>query len=329
MKTVFVPPICNWNFLKQLPQQIASQWSKNDYTVYYCNEFSNTAKIEEVEPNLFVFPNKDYALHYLHKNNIKIDIFYNTAAKNHDFVEKVNPKYVIYHSCDSFDEWKKLENSMITKSDVILCTSEFIYELRKKQHNNVHLIRNACNEYMLNKEYVKLPEFKFIKRPICTFSGACGAWVSTYLIRNVAKEYPTTFIGMPFGKAVPKNVTFYKPVDHVSMTNFLKNMDLGLLPFNIKTEIVQAANPIKMWEYLACGLPVVATNWAETNREELKDVVFIANKDEDFVDIVKQYSEFSDSHKLELKNKCIEVAQNNTWEKRFEQIKKIIGDDIC
>lgn len=327
MKTVFIPPICNWEFLKQLPQQIASQWSKNNYQVYYCNErsFSNKG-IEEVEDNLFVFPNFDYALNYIKKNNIKIDIFYNTAAKNHGLVDLVKPKYTIYHSCDSFDEWKKYENIMMEKSDVILCTSQFIYDLRVKQHSNVHLVRNGCNEEMIGSEFVEISNFKFIKRPICTFSGACGAWVSTYLIRNIAKEFATTFIGMAFGKTVPKNVLAYKAVDHSELANFLKNMDLGLLPFNIKTEIVQAANPIKMWEYLACGLPVVATDWLETNREELKDVVWIANNDEDFVDIVRQYNKFSDSDKLILKEKCYEVARNNTWEKRFEQIKRIIGD---
>lgn len=323
MKTVFIPPIVNWTFLRQLPQQIASQFAKNGYRVLFCNEraFANDLKKVEVEPNLTVYPNIEYALHEINKLKIDIDIFYTTAAMTYKYVEQVKPKMVLYHSCDSFDQWKKIEPQMIEIADIIYCTSKYIYDLRKSQHDKVYLVMNGCNEDMIDKkDYVISDTLKFVKSPICIFSGACGWWVSTYLIRNVAKEYYTILLGQEFGRKMPDNVMYQPSLLHEQMTNYLYNTNIGLLPFNVKLEVTQAANPIKMWEYMACGLPVVSTKWAETDREELKDVVWTAETDEEYMEIVKKYASASDSYKEEIKEVCFEIARNNTWEKRFEII---------
>jgi glycosyltransferase involved in cell wall biosynthesis len=210
---------------------------------------------------------------------------------------------------------------MIKVADIIYCTSDYIYNLRKKQHNKVYLVQNGCNKEMINKKnYKKIESFKFLKRPVCIFSGACGWWVSTYLIRNVAKEFYTIVIGQEFGKKIPENVHKQHSLPHEKMIDFIYNTDIGLLPFNTKLEVTQAANPIKLWEYMACGLPVVSTKWNETDKKELEDVVFVANNDKDFVELIEQYSRLSFLDKQDIKQKCFKIAENNTWEKRFEII---------
>lgn len=327
MKNVFIPPIINWNFLTQLPQQMANQFSKHGYNVFYCNINAGAdLKKVQVRENLTVYPNWEYASYDLAVNKIDIDILYNTAAMNYKYVDLINPKMTIYHSCDSFEEWKPLESKMINKSDIILCTSKFIYDIRKKQHNKVFLARNGCNEEHINCDFGIMESLKFIKRPICVFSGACGVWVSTYLIRNVAKDFYTYFVGKPFGKNIPNNVQFVDALEHNQMIYFLRNMDIGLLPFNTKTEITKAANPIKLWEYLACGLPVIATDWEEVNRKELEDVVFTSKTDDEYIDNIIAYSELSLMDKLSIKEMCYKVAKNNTWKKRFEVVEREIQE---
>lgn len=323
-KTVFIPPIVNWSFLRQLPQQMASQWAKHGYNVIYCNERTTIdLKKLKINENLTIYPNLEYALYEIVKNKIKIDIFYSTAAMTYGIIEKVNPKLVLYHSCDSFEQWKPIEPKMLKLADIVYCTSDYIFNIRKKEHKNVYLVRNGCNEEMINiKDYRKIETLKFLKKPICVFSGACGQWVSTYHLRNVAKDYYTVLVGYEFGKKIPENVQYYKALDHKDLVQFLYNMDIGLLPFNSKSEITQAASPIKLWEYLACGLPVVATDWNETNRKELKDVVFIAKEDNDFVELIERYYKLSDIDKKDIKNKCYKIAKENTWEKRFSIIEE-------
>ena len=43
---------------------------------------------------------------------------------------------------------------------------------------------------------------------------------------------------------------------------------MGLIPFDVQAypALVHAVHPLKLYEYLACDLPVVATRWDELER---------------------------------------------------------------
>ena len=325
MKTVLIPPILDWGFLKQLPQQIASQFAKNGYRVLFCNSSHGAYKKEEVEPNLFVYHNSGQLVEDIRYKKEKIDILYNTWAKNSHWVEFARPKCTIYHSCDVFDEWKTFEKDMIDKSDIILCTSKYIYDIRKMQHDNVHLVRNACSSEFINIASDVPQDMKFIKEPIFLFAGAVGEWVATYLIRKVAEHYATVFVGREFGKKMASNVMDLGVKPHDELLSYYSHSDFGLIPFRTNSEITQAANPIKVWEYLSCGLPVLATSWNEMEIDEFKDVVFTAKTDDEFVAIAHKLAQMNQTEKEIIKNKAIEVAKNNTWEKRFEYIENVLG----
>jgi teichuronic acid biosynthesis glycosyltransferase TuaH len=325
MKTVFIPPIVDYNFLKQLPQQIADQFYKNGYRVIYCGIQDNMHMKREIKENFFVYSSGSFALQDIKDQRIKIDIMYNTWAKNHNYVDILNPTLNIYHSCDSFEQWKQYEPLMISKSDLIFCTSKFLYDIRKNQHDKVYLCRNGCNSEMIEKsEYEVLDKLKFVKHPIFCFAGAIGVWVSTYLLKKISDKYFTCFAGIEFGKDLPKNINTIGWLDHKRLIDFYYNCDFGLLPFNLKNEISKAANPIKLWEYLACGLPVLATSWEETELDIFKDVVYTADTEQGFLELSDSMALLNDKEICELKQECFNIARQNTWEKRFEIIQREI-----
>jgi len=325
MKTVFIPPILDWSFLKQLPQQIASQFARNGYRVIFCNNTRGEYdKIEEVEENLFVYHNKDKVIEDLKYKRIKADIFYNTFAKNLDWANAVNAKTTIYHSCDVFRDWANYEVPMIKRADVVLCTSQYIYDIRKEQHENVHLVRNACASELIDLSPTFPDDLVDIEVPRFLFAGAVGEWVSTYLIKKIAEKHSTVLVGKEFGKKISSNVINLGVKPHSELINYYSYSDVGLIPFRTKTEITQAANPIKVWEYLACGLPVLATSWAEMELPEFKDIVFTADTDEEFISLADKLSNLTEDERRVISEKAIAVAKNNTWEKRFEYIKNIL-----
>jgi glycosyltransferase involved in cell wall biosynthesis len=43
---------------------------------------------------------------------------------------------------------------------------------------------------------------------------------------------------------------------------YMKGAQVGLIPFQV-SDMVHATNPVKLYEYMACGLPVVAVAWEE------------------------------------------------------------------
>jgi glycosyltransferase involved in cell wall biosynthesis len=48
------------------------------------------------------------------------------------------------------------------------------------------------------------------------------------------------------------------------LPRYYNNLDVGLIPF-ADFEVAKAANPVKMYECLAAGKPVVATTTSETS----------------------------------------------------------------
>lgn len=322
-KTVLIPPIVNFSILKQLPQQMAEQFAKNGYRVIFCNE-SQDGVIHRINENLITTGNFQEIINDVKSGRLKIDILYNTWAKHYDLVDVLKPSLTIYHSCDSFDDWKIYEQKMINRSDVILCTSQYIYDIREKQHNNVHLCRNGCDSSFFNTELRNIPEISQLEGMKFGMIGACGIWVSTYLMRNLAKKYNTFFVGSEFGKSIPNNVINLGLKEHKELAHYYGALDVSLLPFNTKSEIVQACNPIKLYESLAVGVPVLATSWSETRIDEFDGVVFCAENDDDYTELADHLANLSNTEKQIISSKAISIAKNNTWEKRFEIIQDLL-----
>jgi glycosyltransferase involved in cell wall biosynthesis len=111
-----------------------------------------------------------------------------------------------------------------------------------------------------------------IPRPRAIYVGAMDNWFDFVTINEVAERMPDVsfvFIG-PDGLARQRlrerpNVHLLGPRPHPSLPGYLHNADVGLIPFDAagSPELVNAVHPLKLYEYLAAGLPVVATRWQE------------------------------------------------------------------
>ena len=69
---------------------------------------------------------------------------------------------------------------------------------------------------------------------------------------------------------------------------YLQHADVGLIPFDVANhmELVNSIHPLKLYEYLACGLPVVAVEWEELTY--LKSPAQLCRGTEDFVRAIER-----------------------------------------
>ena len=82
-------------------------------------------------------------------------------------------------------------------------------------------------------------------------------------------------------------------------------------------------NPMKLYDYLACGLPVVTTNGAGV--EKFKNDIYIAQDSNDFLNLIdRALKEDSDVKHLERQL----IVKDHTWEKRADMMTKIIYSKI-
>ena len=96
------------------------------------------------------------------------------------------------------------------------------------------------------------------------FGYLSGAWFDWELVRTVANENPAWRIyligygGDQEHRSLPDNVTFLGKKPWKSLAAYAAHWDVGIIPF--KSGLVsRGADPIKTYEYLALGLPIVAT----------------------------------------------------------------------
>ncbi len=102
--------------------------------------------------------------------------------------------------------------------------------------------------------------------------------------------------------------------------SFLRGFDVGLIPYRLG-EQARAIDPLKLYEYLAFGKPVVGVDIASLR--PFADVVRVARSSEDFLGHLRLAAEERDEALVARRRAH---AASNTWEQRAEQISEgIVG----
>lgn len=312
---ILYPPTLNWSYMFQRPQQIMRQFAKAGYQVMYINQKQHNGKPpEEVEPNLTVY--HDWKSLLAAKPHV--DIFYATWSKSQEWLGQVKADVIVYDCVDDFPDWEPYEDSMLNKSNIVFATSTILHGKMDKKHPNVHLVNNACDPSVISKAK-KIPELASLKKPIIGFVGAVGSWVDVAMIEKVAAKYTTILIGPSFGEKIPKGVINLGQKPYEELPNYYSSIDVGIIPFK-SNRIAIAANPVKMYEYMAAGKPVVTSDLPECRTFE--GVVFPSKTPEEFM-VNLELAIHSQVNK-----KAKQFASKNTWADRFkvidEEIKKFL-----
>lgn len=83
-----------------------------------------------------------------------------------------------------------------------------------------------------------------------------------------------------------KNVSFMREVAYDKLPRIINTFSVGIIPHTIN-EFTASMNPLKLYEYLACGVPVVSTGVNGT--EKISEDIFIGNNISEFDKGIKKY----------------------------------------
>ncbi len=99
---------------------------------------------------------------------------------------------------------------------------------------------------------------------------------------------------------------------------YQKAIDVCMIPYRV-TEETMFISPLKLYEYMSAGKPIVSTPLPEV--KEFNGIVKIANSAQDFINNI---SEFLNNDNSEIIKKSLEIANNNSWDNRVLQMSDII-----
>lgn len=207
---------------------------------------------------------------------------------------------VVYHCVDEFSAFgdtngrhiAELEAQLLAKADMVFTSAERLYENKVKANPRCALVRHGVDFNHFVKACdpsTRIPDdIAQLPRPIIGFFGLVADWVDLDALAACARAYPEGSV-VVLGKvgpdvaqakidALPKNVRFLGRRKYEELPGYTRAFDVALMPFKIN-ELTLNANPLKVREYLAAGVPVVSSNIPEVVKVGLCK---IAESAEDF-----------------------------------------------
>lgn len=216
----------------------------------------------------------------------------------------------------------QLEKRLLVEAQLTITTSTWLYEVIAPYTKYRALIRNA-SDY---EHFAKVPDSIYRDpqgRQIIGYYGAIAEWFDLDLIEAVAKQHPdccVLLIGSDTVNAKSRlaklnNVTLTGEVCYDQLPRYLHSFAVCLLPFKI-IPLTLATNPVKAYEYLSAGKPVVAVDLPEM--AQFDGLMYRAADNDAFLAAVRYVLSQREPDSL-LQNRKI-FAQGQTWQHRTETL---------
>lgn len=331
---ILYPPTLDYYYLVQRPQQLMKSFSELDVPAYYINNPSPQSGvqsgIERLNENFYLFNNVDPGPFL---QNINPVVYYTSAAQT-DSLSKYNPALVVFDSVDEpseeFKGWAPYYHKALSNADVVLTTSDKLFNVASQVNPHTFLVPNGCDyDHFSNRIYGPPVDIANLPRPIIGYIGVVATWVDLNLIVKVADQYPDysiVVVGPLYNVTdVPQrpNIHWLGFRDYEVLPAYAQNFDVGIIPFRVSS-MIEAVNPIKMWEYMATGMPIVTTPMPEVRKFD--DVVLVSDTDEEFVLNISRaiYGDTEDN-----RNKRIVLARENSWRVRAQLVIEIIAERLA
>lgn len=346
---VYVSHFDYYSPLQQRPNHMFNILADKGFPCLFCSwQYSKPRK------NLYVIPTT-WLKYILYKKFPKVfDVAYSYPYWDMpDFFKYINDEsLVIYELIDDFDLLEnpaviKQAKNMFTKlikrdNTFVLASANKLYKIAENMgapKANLVLNQNAVNIDDFTKDNLPIPDvMKKILKKKKTIIGYYGAltdsWFDFKLIKDLVKkcpQYEFVLMGLKYkDDAIDKteeyinylskfdNFTYIPPVPYKEIPAYAKCWDVATIPFKIN-DITLGCSPVKLFEYMAMGLPIVTTPMPEC---ELYKSVFIAKDSAEFEKQIKNALRAKETKNYQ--ETLAREASENTWESRVNDMIEII-----
>jgi GT2 family glycosyltransferase/glycosyltransferase involved in cell wall biosynthesis len=222
------------------------------------------------------------------------------------------------------------ESRLLRDSDLVIVTSLWLEEEVGKDTRACALVRNACEYEFFHQapaEVFRDPE----GRQVIGYYGAIAEWFDLDLVRAIALAHRDALVllvgsdTVGAGKALADlpNVKMIGEVRYDTLPYWLHGFDVALLPFRV-IPLTLATNPVKVYEYLAAGKPVVVVDVPEM--AQFEGLVRIGSTHEEFVEHVS--AALSGDFPPDERAARQQFAAGQTWDHRARAIDEAIASIV-
>lgn len=253
---------------------------------------------------------------------------------------------VVYHAVDDIKSQPGMPRESIERAEVALTRAADLVFTTAPNLQAFHVAVNERTYYFPNvadfehfnlamcEETVLPADMAVIPGPVIGFIGAISSYKLDFpLIHEIAKANPDlsfVFVG-EVGEGDPRtnvdNITSRPNVyllggrDYLTLPSYLKAFDVAILPNHIN-DYTRSMFPMKFFEYLAAGKPVVATQLPAL--AEYGDVAALVSTPAAFAEAIREALD-GKAAPLELR---LAAARDQTYDARTARMWSVVEDAL-
>jgi glycosyltransferase involved in cell wall biosynthesis len=215
---------------------------------------------------------------------------------------------------------RNLQNELLGRVDLIAYTASTLEDgLKRFNKPLLHLPNGVRFEFFQVANRNMPTAYKELNRPIVIYVGAMEDWFDFELVNRAASALPDfsfVMIGDAHRARFAKlpNIHCLGPIPHADLPAYLWNADLGIIPFDVQKhgKLVNSINPLKLYEYMACGLPVVSVAWEELRY--ISSPAHLSVSADDFIGAIQNAS------RQKERQVFVDYAAAQDWRSRVDAI---------
>lgn len=358
---IIVFPVIDWDFRLQRPQHLSREIANKGHRVFYlCTTFNYSDKVgysivSNPEENVYVCKLNLNGLHPVIYQSLpdgntlsflaqSLDVLRTSLSIHnsisiidlpfwHRVADTLPSNWIIYDCMDyhagfstNSNKLHEQEDKLLLEADLVITTAERLSNIIAKKRSNV-IIRNAAEVEFFGRQCT---EKKYeTEKKVVGYYGAISEWFDIDLVIAGAKAYPEwdfVLVGNTFGCDISlakkvKNIKFIGEVPYKDLLGYLSVFDVCIIPFKL-VELTLCTNPVKVYEYLAAGKPVVATAMPEIIL--IESLVHIANNESEYIEKLSYAMEESANKEISISRK--QWAMQHDWASRASDFQFAVAE---
>jgi glycosyltransferase involved in cell wall biosynthesis len=258
-------------------------------------------------------------------------------ADHLQFERLVYHAYDLYsHTSDWTPQSAEGQRRLLARADLIVCSSDRIaLELHEVSGKPVHVVPNGVDfeRFAAACSAAQPDDFAAIPRPRIGYIGSLNQKVDFPLLESLSAERPdwhfvlagrTVGLGeaetVRFNDLVGRpNVHFLGQKSTAEIAGYTAGLDVGLLCYRTSGAWTEGIYPLKLHEYLACGLPVVSSDFPAVR--DFPQVVRIARDPQDWQ---RRIEESLAGNGPDTVAERVAIARANSWDQRAAHLDELL-----
>lgn len=211
----------------------------------------------------------------------EVDVLYCDSVVHQGWLKDIRAGKSVYRIADALSGFRKttpailqLERMLAPSVDLVVYTARNLEAYVKAlRPTSMAYLPNAVNYGHFSAAARQCPQdYAGMSRPIAVYVGAMDVWFDYRLMDEVMDRLPHVsfvLIGpdeLARQRLRPRsNLHLLGRRAYADVPAYLQHANVGLIPFDVVNHagLVNSIHPLKLYEYAACGLPIVATEWEE------------------------------------------------------------------